>query len=284
MTSFDDVLGTASLPPAPAFSVQNLVAPASAPGDAGSAVAPMASPATAANGGFGALNLAQLDGTAPQGGIFGPDTGRFMSSLGAGLSSAGQNWNKPAAAAFASGAGAALQGGQQWQNQLQDAKLKAIHAAIAAFRAGDVAAYHRSLADYHNTLAEEKRRHARPSAPPLPAVSEAEPVEAAAPTALPAPADQATADVPTVQPQVSVAHVRALDRLLADAGVPPDRVDVADLDRAARLMAAKAMPAAAAFETASLHNAMDAGHVEPAEVDRIYGPGVADAIRRTAAS
>jgi len=73
-------------------------------------------------------------------------------------------------------------------------------------------------------------------------------------------------------------------RFLADAGVPPDRVDAADLDRAARLMATKAMPAEAAFETASLHNAMDAGHVEPAEVDRIYGPGVADAIRSTAAS
>jgi hypothetical protein len=58
----------------------------------------------------------------------------------------------------------------------------------------------------------------------------------------------------------------------------------ADLDSAARLMAMKGMPAAEAFETASLHNAMDAGHASPAQVDFIYGPGAADAIRSTATS
>lgn len=71
---------------------------------------------------------------------------QFMSALGAGLSAAGQNWNKPALAAFASGAGAALQGGQQWNNQQQDSRLKALHAAIAAWKVGDLAGYHQALA------------------------------------------------------------------------------------------------------------------------------------------
>jgi hypothetical protein len=223
----------------------------------------------------------------PQGGVFGPNTGRVMSALGAGLSSAGQNWNKPAMAAFASGAGAALQGAQQFDNQVQDAKLKALHAAIAAFKAGDIAAYHRSLADYHKTLAEEKR-HARPAPPPpgppesqLPAAAAVEPAEAAAQASQ---TDGAVAESASAQPQVTVAHVRALDRLLTDAGVPPDRVETADLDSAAQLMAAKAMPAAHALEAASLRNAMNAGHVTPAEVNLIYGPGAADAVHSTATS
>src|SRR5262249_8959240 len=62
------------------------------------------------------------------GGLFGPNAGRVMAALGAGLASAGQNWNKPAAAAFASGAGAALQGALQWNAQQQGARLKALHA------------------------------------------------------------------------------------------------------------------------------------------------------------
>jgi hypothetical protein len=116
-----DVLGKDSLPPAPAYAAESSVAPA--PG--------------AALGGV-------LD--RPQGGIFAANAGPMMAALGAGLSSAGQNWNKPAMAAFASGAGTALQGGQQWSNQQQDTRLKALHAAIAAWKAGDIAAYGRALA------------------------------------------------------------------------------------------------------------------------------------------
>jgi hypothetical protein len=87
----------------------------------------------------------------PQG-VLSPNS-QFMAALGAGLSSAGQNWNKPPAAAFASGAGAALQGGQQWNNPQQDAKLKALHAAIAAWKAGDLAAYYQALAIFRATAA-----------------------------------------------------------------------------------------------------------------------------------
>ena len=98
----------------------------------------------------------------------------FMSALGAGLSSAGQNWNKPAAAAFASGAGAAIQGGQQSLNQQQDAKLKALHAAIAAWKVGDMAAYHQALIRLRDAGAPRPASAAPPSA--APAASGAAPV------------------------------------------------------------------------------------------------------------
>jgi len=103
-------------------------------------------PAPAASGGMDPSQiLGMLRPQQPQGGVLNPNS-QFMAALGAGLSSAGQNWNKPALAAFASGAGAALQGGQQWNNQQQDAKLKALHAAIAAWKVGDLAGYHQALA------------------------------------------------------------------------------------------------------------------------------------------
>lgn len=285
MSVFDDALGVPYLPPSPVYPIDQLVAAGGAalPGNAalagglnvpvGAAATPAAPgpplpigpPAQTAAGGGTGVNLQQILSALEPQQQSGLSTPRFMSALGAGLSSAGQNWNKPAAAAFASGAGAAIQGGQSYDNQLQAAKLKALQTAIAAWKAGDLANYHRSLADYHKTVADEKRQRARPAAPP----SEA---------------DGASADAAAVQPQVMLAHRAGLDRFLTDAEVPPQRLETADLDSAARLMAAKDMPAADAFEAASLHNAMDAGHVSPAEVDLIYGPGAADAIRSTAAS
>jgi hypothetical protein len=168
MATFDDVLGTNYLPPSPVYPIDRLVDPA------GATPPPNASPASGAvdaplppagavpqaAGQSGGLNpqhiLAMLQ---PQPG------GRFMSSLGAGLSSAGQNWNKPAAAAFASGAGAALQGGQQWQNQLQDAKLKAIHAALAAWKIGDMAAFRQQTANLRALTAQQPPSAAASGAP-----------------------------------------------------------------------------------------------------------------------
>jgi hypothetical protein len=88
----------------------------------------------------------------------------FMASLGAGLSSAGQNWNKPAAAAFAAGAGGAIQGGQQFQQQQQDARLKALQAAIAAWKVGDIGAYHQAIVNLR--AASPPQRGAAQSAPP----------------------------------------------------------------------------------------------------------------------
>jgi len=103
--------------------------------------------------------------------MFGPNTGRVLSGLGAGLSSAGQNWNKPALAAFAAGAGAALQGGQQFDNQVQSAKLKALHAAIAAWKVGDMAAFHQATTNLRALTARQQQRAAPPSAAAPPAAA-----------------------------------------------------------------------------------------------------------------
>jgi hypothetical protein len=78
-------------------------------------------------------------------GIFGPNTGRIMAGLGAGLQSVGQNWNKPGGAAFAASAGAGIQGGQQYANQQQDQKLKLVQAAIHAWQLGDMDMYRRAM-------------------------------------------------------------------------------------------------------------------------------------------
>ena len=185
MPDFTDALGLGALLPGPAewapsgttaslgdFSTGGSVdvplrPPAAAPGPP-LALAP---PAPATGGG---IDLSQILGMLrpqqPQGGVLNSNS-QFMAALGAGLSSAGQNWNKPALAAFASGAGAALQGGQQWNNQQQDAKLKALHAAIAAWKTGDMAGYRQALINLRTAGAPA------PAAPP--------PGPAAAPAAPP---------------------------------------------------------------------------------------------------
>jgi hypothetical protein len=58
-------------------------------------------------------------------------------SLGAGLSSVAQNWNKPAMAAFAGGAGASIAGGEKTM-------LALINEAIRARQLGDMAAYRKA--------------------------------------------------------------------------------------------------------------------------------------------
>jgi hypothetical protein len=227
-----------------------------------------------------------------------PDgAGRFSAALGAGLASAGQNWNKPALAAFASGAGAAIEGADKAQQQLVHNQIAALNAAIHAFRAGDMIAYHRSLADYHRAVSAQ-RRHAAPPRPAKPA-PDAAAVEPIAPVAAPlaaaaAPGETAVVDAsadPAVvaqqaepDPQQLAAHRATLERLLGEAGVPADRIEPQDLAGAARLMAAKALPPHDAFETAVMHGALTAGHASPADIDFIYGPGAADAIRSAATS
>jgi hypothetical protein len=149
------VLGMNYLPPSPldpGLLPTATPAPASAPmsepvPSAGLDV-PLTPQASAGPTAGGGIDLNQILGLLrpqqPQG-VLSPNS-QFMAALGAGLNAAGQNWNKPALAAFASGAGAALQGGQQWNNQQQDAKLKALQAAIAAWKGGDLAAYRQALA------------------------------------------------------------------------------------------------------------------------------------------
>src|SRR5712691_4982480 len=77
-----------------------------------------------------------------------PEQGRkFRSSLGAGLTAVAQNYDKPAMAAFAAGAGGALAGKTAPPN-LQN-KLSALDRAIRARHAGDMDELKRALADLH---------------------------------------------------------------------------------------------------------------------------------------
>jgi hypothetical protein len=176
MSAFDDVLGADALPPSPIFPIDQLTAgfgasePAAQASDSGAPsaqaqglnvpVGPQPAAQSLASASAPGMPPAMGGALTPQvngGGLFGPNTGRVMAALGAGLASAGANWNKPGAAAFASGAGAALQGGQQWDAQQQDAKLKALHAAIAAWKTGDMAAYHQAIANLRAARATPNR-------------------------------------------------------------------------------------------------------------------------------
>src|ERR1043166_9171881 len=149
-----DVLGRDYLRPSPLFPIEQLIGPSGAspstqPAGLNVSVAPpSAAPSLAPDAAPGAAWANALAPPANSGGLFGPNAGRVMAALGAGLSSAGANWNKPAAAAFASGAGAALQGGEQWAQQQQNARLKALHAAIAAWKGGDMTGYQQALANF----------------------------------------------------------------------------------------------------------------------------------------
>jgi hypothetical protein len=214
----DDVLGTAALPPSTTMPLDasmpgpvGWMPPGYAPPDPGDLATPASgpmpglsvpltspasaspSPASPAPAG-GSIDLRQILGLLQPQQTSGFNLPAFMSSLGAGLASAGQNWNKPAMAAFASGAGAALQGGQQGNNQQQDAKLKALHAAIAAWKAGDIAAYRQALI---NLRAAGAPALAPPSGPAVPPDAATPPPDDAAsgksPTGPPRPAPDAIA-------------------------------------------------------------------------------------------
>jgi hypothetical protein len=95
--------------------------------------------------------LSSMFGLSPSG------AAQFSSALGSGLASVGQNWNKPGGAAFAASAGAAKQGGNQAQQQQADSQLRAVHTAIEALKAGDMATYHQALANYHAALTQQRR-------------------------------------------------------------------------------------------------------------------------------
>lgn len=181
MSAFTDTLGLDALPPSPLYPIDRLTGGAPPPsaspsvgsgldvtvgppaGDAPAAAPPMAISPPAQGDGGGRLNLQQILGLLQPKQQSGFSVPSFMASLGAGLSSAGQNWNKPAAAAFAAGAGGAIQGGQQFQQQQQDAKLKALQAAIAAWKVGDITAYHQAIVNLR--AASAPQRGPAPSAP-----------------------------------------------------------------------------------------------------------------------
>jgi hypothetical protein len=72
----------------------------------------------------------------------------MFAGLAKGLKSVGDNWNKPALAAFASSAGAAMEGNTERSDKTYDQKIKALQQAVAAQSAGDKAEYNKQYAAY----------------------------------------------------------------------------------------------------------------------------------------
>jgi hypothetical protein len=189
MADFSEALGLGALPGPAAWAPPGTTASLGDLSTGGSIDVPLTPPASSASpaaapsadtrGGIDQRQILALLRPQPPQDMFSPNS-QFMAALGAGLNAAGQNWNKPALAALASGAGAALQGGQQWNNQQQDARLKALHAAIAAWKTGDMGAYHQALINL--------RAAGAPSLTPPPAApAPREPVAPAPEAAAPAP-------------------------------------------------------------------------------------------------
>jgi hypothetical protein len=119
-------------------------------------------------------------------GLINPGDGgmqQLRGGLAAGLTAAANNWNKPALAAFAGGAGGALQGVNQASQQQTDNRLKAVQAALQAWQAGDIPGLRRAQADYYRALAQ---RTAAPQAAPMPPPASPAPSAAAPPSGPPA--------------------------------------------------------------------------------------------------
>jgi hypothetical protein len=91
----------------------------------------------------------------------------------------------------------------------------------------------------------------------------------------------ATAPAPLSQQQVAGNRAKVAD-FIARVGIPLDRVGSTEIDAVARRMGN--LPTPDAIETTALRNALEGEVVSPDEVDRIYGPGAADAVRRTSTS
>jgi len=92
---------------------------------------------------------------APQGGpisrALGLDPNRtrsIVSGLGAGLTAAGNSAGKSPFQAFASGAGAGIEGSDKSTDKTYDQKIKYLQAAVAAQSAGDKSAYNKNYALY----------------------------------------------------------------------------------------------------------------------------------------
>jgi hypothetical protein len=213
----DDVLGTSSLPPllpgpvgwAPPgitaslgdFSTGGSIdVPLTSDAAAVAPSAVTAAPAARSTGATGGIDLNQILGLLRPQQQRGFNTPLFMSPLGAGLSSAGQNWNKPGLAAFASGAGAALQGGQQWQQQQQKDRQTLVQLALHAWQIGDMATYHQALINLR--AANARNRAPTPGAPPAPPPISPDTREPS--SAVPAP-------IASGDPAASPAHRIALD-------------------------------------------------------------------------
>jgi hypothetical protein len=71
---------------------------------------------------------------------------------------------------------------------------------------------------------------------------------------------------------------------LRRVGIPPDRVDPADIEGAARFVTRRAFLTFGAFKRAVVGDALERGFATPEEIDQAYGRGTADEYRGTSAT
>jgi Large polyvalent protein-associated domain 3 len=87
---------------------------------------------------------------------------------------------------------------------------------------------------------------------------------------------------PPLPSQQQIADNRAqIGDSLSDVGIPPDRVDPADIEGAARLVTRRDLLTFGAFKRAVVGDALERGFATPEEIDQAYGPGTADKYRGT---
>jgi len=73
-------------------------------------------------------------------------------------------------------------------------------------------------------------------------------------------------------------HQAVLRHALRSVGAPPEYMEPRDITGAARLMAEQGLAPADAFARATVRDALEQSHFAPADIDKIYSPGVAGAI------
>jgi hypothetical protein len=163
-------------------------------------------------------------------GLVSPDDARMQQlrgGLAAGLTAAANNWNKPALAAFAGGAGGALQGINQAAQQQSDNRLKAVQAALQAWQAGDIPGLRRAQTDYYRALAQRMAgpQGPAPQPPPSPASAPNAALQPGNPTGGALAFGQGKAAAAPVGPQTGLSPSTAGSSLMAGlpaipAGVP----------------------------------------------------------------
>lgn len=89
-------------------------------------------------------------------GLDGNRESQMRGSLGAGLKSVGENWNKPGLAAFAGSAGAGIEGGKKADDTTTSQQDKYLQRAIQAKKEGNNAEYQKNYLQYQIASAKEK--------------------------------------------------------------------------------------------------------------------------------
>jgi hypothetical protein len=95
----------------------------------------------------------------------------------------------------------------------------------------------------------------------------------------PQPPAAQVAQAPIAPPRDPGGPRNQVARLVIDSGVPAHHLDPADLHNAAQLIERAGMNAHDAFELAAVRDALERNLVTAAQVDQIYGPGVAQHVR-----